>query len=119
MNPHEVKVDAFLNNWIGTTKGLAPNWVEETLHRREKLTRPTCQRCGKYRCAHLMYRGKTLGDAMNFCGPQVEVKDPVKMSKKSEFQDAELHNISPMTDHMAALKKVDNTARALIGENIA
>ena len=41
------------------------------------------------------------------------------MSKKSEFQDAELHNISPMTDHMVALKRVDYTARSLTGENIA
>ena len=41
------------------------------------------------------------------------------MSKKSEFLDHELHNISPMTDHLQALKKVDNAARALTGENIA
>lgn len=115
MNPHEVKVDSFLSNWIGTTKGLAPNWVAETTHRPEKLARPTCARCGKYRCSHQMYRGKALG----FCGTQVEVKDPVKMSMKSEFQDHELHNVSPVTDHLRALKKVDNVARARIGENIA
>ena len=115
MDPMEVKVDNFLNNWIGTTKGLAPNWVQETYHRKEKLSRPTCNRCGKYRCSHQIYRGKALG----YCGTLVEVKDPVKMSKKSEFEDHELHNFSPMTDHLYALKKVDNAARARTGTNIA
>ena len=115
MNPQEVKIDSFLSNWIGTTKGLAPNWVAETTHRPEKLARPTCARCGKYRCSHQMYRGKALG----FCGTQVDVKDPAKLAKKSEFQDHELLNFSPVTDHLSALKKVDHAARARIGENIA
>ena len=66
-----------------------------------------------------MYRGKTFGDAMNYCGTQVEVKDPVKLAKKSEFQDKELQNITPLTEQMQALKKVDNQARLLTGKSIA
>ena len=62
MNPKEVKIDSFLHNWIGTTKGLTPNWVEETYHLKERVGRPRCQRCNRFRCSHLIFRGKTLGD---------------------------------------------------------
>ena len=41
------------------------------------------------------------------------------MAMKSEFQDKELQNVTPLTDHLQALKKVDNAARVLMGENIA
>lgn len=58
MSQKETKVHNYLHEWGGTTKGLGSEWQEEV---GKKVGRPTCMKCGKYRCSHQIFSGKVAG----------------------------------------------------------
>jgi len=90
-------VKTYIGNWIGTDKGLPLDWHKEVdVNATKGIHRPTCKECGKYRCRHIIYRGKAQGTE----GVQIPVQDPRKIKKVSTFTDAELQNFSPRGDHI-------------------
>jgi len=57
---YEKKIDLFLGDWYGTTKGLSQEWTKKAAAK-DLNYRPPCEKCDKYRCSHQIYHGRVPG----------------------------------------------------------